>query len=358
MKIIACHLLNDYSGSPKVLMQLIKGWTKNRLNVTIVTSGKREGFLSDLNDVSYSYFWYKWSKNKIIRLVYFLLSQLFLFFKIIAIAHRNDIIYVNTVLPFGAALGGKLKGCRVIYHIHETSVSPAILKKFLFGTVQYTASEIIYVSNYLSNCEQIKKIKQHILYNAIEDEFHSKGIKTVNRNQEHKNILMICSLKKYKGVLEFIELARLNPLYNFKLVVNAQQTEVDTFFKEIMLPSNVLIYPVQNDTHPFYSWADIILNLSRKDEWIETFGLTVIEGMAYHLPAIVPPIGGIAELVENYKNGFLVDSSDISLLSEKLKEILNNKELYAAMKKNSASKINSFREEAFISKSLSILNIK
>ena len=43
MKIFAFHLLNDYSGSPKVLMQLIKGWTKNNLDVHLVTCKGRNG---------------------------------------------------------------------------------------------------------------------------------------------------------------------------------------------------------------------------------------------------------------------------------------------------------------------------
>jgi hypothetical protein len=51
MRVIAIHLLNDYSGSPKVLMQLLKGWTKNEFETHLFTCGGREGFLSDIPKV-------------------------------------------------------------------------------------------------------------------------------------------------------------------------------------------------------------------------------------------------------------------------------------------------------------------
>jgi len=37
---------------------------------------------------------------------------------------------------------------------------------------------------------------------------------------------------------------------------------------------------------------------------VETFGLTILEGMTYKLPAIVPPVGGVIELVEENKMVF------------------------------------------------------
>lgn len=355
MRIFACHLLNDYSGSPKVLMQLIKGWTENNIAVTVLTSSKRKGFLSGLDTVNYAPFWYQLAGNPFVRFIFLVMSQFFLLIKLLELAKKEDIIYINTVLPFGAAIAGKIKGCSVIYHVHETSIKPQLLKKFLFGCVKKFATDVVYVSNYLQRQENIADVKNHILYNAIEEEFYQIGKINYQSKHLHKNVLMICSLKRYKGVLEFVELASLNPAYDFKLVVNADQNEIEDFFRITFLPANLRIYPVQTNTHPFYSWADIVLNLSRTDEWIETFGLTILEGMAYGLPAIVPPIGGIAELVEENRNGALVDSLNLQHLSKRLGEILNNKNLYAEMEANSFSKINSFRENEFVKKSLAIL---
>ena len=168
MRVFAFHLLNDYSGSPKVLMQLLKGWASNGLDVTIVTSKGRKGFLSNVSGVKQAYFWYRFASNPMIRLLFLTTSQLILLLRFLPIVKKQDVIYVNTVLPFAAGILGKLKGCRVIYHIHETTMKPRILKKFLFGIAKLTASDIVYVSKYLAQNEMIKGKQIHVLYNAIE----------------------------------------------------------------------------------------------------------------------------------------------------------------------------------------------
>jgi L-malate glycosyltransferase len=347
MKIYAFHLLNDYSGSPKVLMQLVKSWTKNKLDVTLVTSGSRKGFLSDLEGAKYIHFWYKLAPNPFIRLFNLILSQFLLFAKLFFVVKRQDIIYINTVLPFGAALLGKMKGCRVIFHVHETTMKPAIFKKFLFGILKWTASEVIFVSNYLKEDLKLNEIKSQVIYNAIEDKFLETASKNNSTKEMSNNVLMICSLKEYKGVFEFVRLSQQLPDYHFRLVVNASENDIKDFFKNVVLPKNLEVFPTQTNTHPFYSWANVILNLSKPDGWVETFGLTIIEGMAYGLPAIVPTVGGITELISEGENGFKVDSTNLAELGKKLKWILGDRELYTKMRAESLRRIHSFSEEKF-----------
>jgi len=55
MRIIAVHLLNDYSGSPKVLLQAVKAFTKNNIETHLFTSAKRVGFLSNIPKVNYHF---------------------------------------------------------------------------------------------------------------------------------------------------------------------------------------------------------------------------------------------------------------------------------------------------------------
>jgi len=348
MKIIAVHLFNDYSGSPKVLGQLVNDWLKKGLKVSIVSSNS-EGFLSNTN-ADYYAIAYIFSTSKLIRLINYFKSQLITFYKVLSISKKNDIVYVNTVLPFGAALAGKIKGCKVIYHVHETSIKPVLLKKLLFKIVEYTADEIIYVSNYLYEKENIKNVTSHIVYNAIENSFLEIASQNRNKKEIRKNVLMVCSLKDYKGIPEYVKLVELNLDLEFKIVVNASQNDTHAYFKKFKSYSNLLIYSTQTNLHPFYQWADVILNLSRPNEWIETFGLTILEGMAYGLPAIVPPVGGITELIEDDINGFKIDGKDSLELSNKLNAILKSKEDYERLSAASIEKIEEFKEDAFFKK--------
>ncbi|CAA7195207.1 glycosyltransferase family 4 protein [Chryseobacterium potabilaquae] len=354
-RIVAIHLLNDYSGSPKVLMQLLKTWTKNDMNVHLYTSGGRKGFLSDIPNVKNHFFWYQFSPNSLIRIFNFFLSQFLLMVKLLLFLRKEDIVYINTVLPFGAAIAGKLIGCKTIYHIHETSVKPAIFKKFLFGIAKFTAKKIVFVSNYLLKQESLID-NQVLLYNVLESDFTEKADQYQQFEKEIPIILMICSLKVYKGVDEFLQLAERHNKYIFKLVVNASEKEIEEYFKEKKIPDNLQIYPTQTDTHPFYREASIIINLSHPDLWIETFGLTILEGMRYRLPAIVPPVGGTTELVKDGKNGFLIDSKNIDELSEKIHYLLSNSELYQSFSDASYETSQLFSETYFEKESMKIIS--
>lgn len=356
MRILAVHLLNDYSGSPKVLMQLLKGWNKNSIETHLFTCGGREGFLSNIPNVKAHFYWYRFSKNPIIRLIFFTISQILLGFKLLFILRKKDVLYINTVLPFGAGIVGKIIGCKVIYHIHETSMKPLILKKFLFGIVIWSASEVVYVSHFLAKQENIN-VKKNILYNVLEKNFIEQVKLNSNKQKNSKIVLMICSLKEYKGVNEFLTLAKSNSQFIFKLVVNANQSEIDYYFKNESLPSNLLVYPTQKDTHKFYREASILLNLSDVNLWVETFGLTVLEGMAYGLPTIVPPVGGVTELVEDGNNGYLINSKNIKLISEKINNLFENETLYNSMSNKAYCKSLHFGEEYFEKESLNIISI-
>ncbi|RDI10348.1 glycosyltransferase family 4 protein [Flavobacterium sp. AG291] len=355
MRVIAVHLLNDFSGSPKVLRQLLNGWAKRNVELHLFTCSGREGFLSDLPSVICHFYWYKFAKNPLIRLIFLFSSQILLAVKLVFFLNKDDVLYINTVLPFGAALAGKIRGVKVIYHIHETSMKPLLFKRFLFGIVRCSADDIVYVSEFLANQEPLD-VRKHIIHNVLEEEFIQKTSVSSNYSKHEKIVLMICSLKAYKGVNEFLKLAEMNSGYVFKLIVNASISEINDYFKNVEIPVNLLIYPTQINTHQFYDEAAMVLNLSDTKLWVETFGLTILEAMAYGLPTIVPPVGGVTELVDEGRNGFLIDSKNLSLLSATICRVLEDKELYNEMSKHAKDKSRDFNLDIFEQKSFNLLS--
>ena len=354
-RIIAAHLLNDFSGSPKVLKQLLNGWIYNGYEPHLFTSLHKKGFLSDIDGVSHHHAWYRFRSNPWLRLLFFGLSQGLLFFRLLFFLKRNDLVYINTVLPFGAALAGKIRGCRVIYHIHESTINPAILKWFLLKVVQWTARDVVYVSQYVANSHKLKTPRTHLLYNAIESSFLKKASKHL-KTQKPGKLLMVCSLRAYKGLFEYVELARNNTDYGFTLVINATQEEIDIFFEGTNLPENLCVFDAQTDLHPFYREADLVLNLSRPDGWIETFGLTIIEGMAYGLPAIVPPLGGITEVISEGETGYMADSRNQEVLQKAFNDVFKDDNHYFWLSNNARKRLALFTENEFRRKSLAIIS--
>jgi L-malate glycosyltransferase len=359
-KITFIHLYNDYSGSPLVLSNVIRGIKKYGYDCKIITSKKTEGFLSNIEGIEYSYFNYQFNQNKLIRLAFYFWSQIIIFFNIWNSRKEKSIIYINTLLPFGAALAGWLSNQKVIYHIHEISLKPLGLKVFLKRIAQFSSDYSIYVSEYLKTSEGLQNVKGETVYNALSEIF-TQTAESYKNNSNLKNedftVLMLCSLKKYKGIDEFVELARKLENINFIMVINSDQKSLDSYFKEFDLPANLQLFSSQKNVHPFYQKSHLVINLSHPDQWVETFGMTLLEGMYYGLPCIAPPIGGPTEIVEDAVNGFLIDQRHLDNIADKIIELSSNKALYKAFSRNASERSLEFKIDRNIGQIENILSI-
>ena len=79
-----------------------------------------------------------------------------------------------------------------------------------------------------------------------------------------------------------------------------------------------------------YKSSDLYINLAR----IESFGVTMVEGMASGLPVITFNTKGANEIVKNNYNGFVIPNKSIIKMAKKIKQIQNNKKLLSVMRKN------------------------
>ncbi|OGS71667.1 MAG: hypothetical protein A3F91_12435 [Flavobacteria bacterium RIFCSPLOWO2_12_FULL_35_11] len=348
-KIVCIHLLNGFTGSPNVLATVINGLFNENYDVTLLTSLNNKGFLSDVNCAQKINISYVFKKNIIGRLFQFLKFQ-FLATLLLLKRNRNAIVYLNTIQPFLPAILAKLRGNKVIYHIHEAYPKKSFFTSFLFFIVQITATKIICVSEYVLNQLDVKsKQKASVVYNSLPLEFYANQI-LKNEAVNQKQILMVSSAREYKGVFEFCKLALLLNEYNFVLVCDASKQEISELFKEYKNISNLQIVETQMDLHPFYAKSNLIMNLSNPSQIIETFGLTILEGMSYGLPCIIPPVGGITELVTEGINGYKVDSRKTEELINKIRLMLDNDAKYKEMSNEAIKMSKNFSFDVFMNK--------
>ena len=119
--------------------------------------------------------------------------------------------------------------------------------------------------------------------------------------------------EKVKKIEEFmpaiVSLLKKNP--NSEFLIAGDGSYLKTFEKNIKFiigpvahRINVLGYV--KDIHVLYSTADIVFYLSGLD----AFPRVILESMASSRPVIANPFGGIPEMIENEKNGFLVNNHE------------------------------------------------
>ena len=195
--IVYCHLLNDRSGSPTVLRATLDALNAREDGVLYVGSQGR-GVLEEAQ-VTTRHYWYRRSRYRVVTLFTYFASQLALY---LALSRARDIpanatVLVNTLLPFGAMLWGKRTGRRVVVHVHEVSITPVLLRRFLTYCAGRCASQLLYVSSDHRTRLQIDGPPFRIVPNPVSPELAVRAENCAPRpdSREVFKVLMLASLR-------------------------------------------------------------------------------------------------------------------------------------------------------------------
>lgn len=348
-KIIFFHLYNNYSGSPRVLLDVISV-VKNKYDITLITS-KTDGVLSNL-DVKKKLIPYNWTKNKILTLFKFIYAQLCFVFYAFFLAKKGTIFYINTQQPSVVGLVGKLLNVPVVFHVHESSSSQKYFGKFYRLIRECVNGHEIFVSQFIKEVEEVNKDKSHVIYNSTSKKIFNESLnyKYSPIKSDVFNVLMICSLRDYKGIPELFRVATLllnEEKIKFKLVVDASEKDIEEYFNLIIKPKNITIYSRTTNPEIYFKQSSLVLNLSRVDQWIETFGLTILEALNFGIPCIVPPVGGPIEIIDDGVNGYCISSYDVDIIASKIKDLSRDSEKCKQLSKQAKIKSEFFSQKKF-----------
>ncbi len=324
-KIVFFHPRNDFSGSTRVLANVIESQYAGQ-KVEVISMNYVDGFLSYLPNVRIIPIRLISIKKHQIPVITPLSWRFYAVFLAWKYVKHCEIFYINTLLPWYAAVVGRLHRKRIIYHVHEKFVvtSPEVrLAEYVFNHVR---AKRIFVSRYVQNCYPMRKDCESVVkYNTLPASFLRAVQIMPLEKRERNTVLMIASPLISKGIFTFIEVAKRLPHLSFRLVLSASTNEIVHFIGND-IPTNIEWWPAQRDIHPFLHTADIVLNLSIPSLWVETFGMTILEAMAYGIPAIVPNVGGPIEIVENRYNGYCIDVTDVDLVARTIEYALKKTE--------------------------------
>lgn len=316
------HPRNDYTGSTRVLANVIESEYSGQMVDVITNRNHDKGFLSELSNVHIinSGTLMPFGKKIPLFTSFAWRIQSFLFALLYGWCYKT--FYINTIVPFYVALVGRFYGKKIVYHIHEKFIRKTLSVRIMEWVFAHTEAHRIFVSEYTKKCYPVNPLcTSEVCYNHLGKQFLCQvRIKPIE-DRKRNTILMIASLSKIKGLSTFMAVAKLLPNFHFRLILSTDMRSIQAFFGE-SVPENIELIPAQSDIHPYLREADLILNLSNPFYWVETFGMTILEAMAYGVPAIVPNVGGPTELIVDGYNGYCVDVTDAKLVASKMKIML------------------------------------
>lgn len=218
---------------------------------------------------------------------------------------------------------------KIILHIHGGAFK------------EFTESNSNLVTSCISKVDVIIALSENWFYYFKEKYPNKKIVKVPNivasprpilRNKNNNYVteaVFLGLINKNKGIFDLLRIIHENRDYltgKFKLHIggNGETEKLCEYIKEYDM-SNLVIYEGwvnEKEKEQLLSNSDVFILPS----YIEGVPISILEAMSYKLPIISTTVGGIPEIVQHLKNGFLFSPGQHEKLFSYIKEIIENKE--------------------------------
>lgn len=238
-------------------------------------------------------------------------------------------------------IAGAIKNIPAVFTAHgwafTSGVSP--VKRIIYTAIEHMmlgiTSKVICVSEFdrqlakrwfLHNYNRIVTVHNGI----VDKKFISS---TVREYTLPLKLVSVARFSHQKNNMELIRVVeQINKLYSDSLQLNMVGdgpllSEAQAYVTSHKLGNDVHFLGSRTDVDDILNQNDIFCLISN----YEGLPISIIEAMRAGMPIIASDVGGVNELVQDGVNGFLIPRGNISELVEKLKYILDHKELIKSM---------------------------
>lgn len=222
------------------------------------------------------------------------------------------------------------------YGILETNIQKKISRtfKYLYNrkfrkSILPKFDHVVFISNYIANkITSLISLKNYsVIYNPLSPEFmKNDGLK----NFINKNIIFSGYVVEFKGIDILLkamkELLRYDKNFDLIIIGEGYLDKYKNMVNKLSLSKNVKFTgKIKNEeTVKYYDRSTLAVIPSL---CFETFGRTVIEGMARKCIAIATNRGGPAEIIKNGGNGFLFEKGNYKQLAKIIINLYQNQEM-------------------------------
>lgn len=238
---------------------------------------------------------------------------------------------------------------KILTTLHGTDVTLVGSQPIFRPLVRYSLNKtdaITCVSEFLyhSTIREFNPIKPvDVIYNFVDTSVYRRlelpELRSEFAKPTQKIILHISNFRPVKRVTDVVEaFYRIRKEVDSKLILvgdGPDMTKVEALVQKLRLEKDVFCLGNQISIVELLSIADIFLLTSE----MESFGLAVLEAMSCKLPVVCYNVGGLSEIVEEGKSGYLVGFGNIEEMAKKSIALLENKSKHLEFSQNARLRV-------------------
>jgi len=278
-------------------------------------------------------------KEKKIRAILVPFLFVALFFKLLIILPKYDIVHAHWLIPQGIVQSFFKKPYIVTGHGGDvTSLNKGIVKKLKERCLK-EATDVTTVSQYLSEYmrELETSCKPHIISMGVDLKMFGSKYRMDDffGQKEKKVILFVGRLAEKKGVTYLID--AMKKIENAILVIVGEGPLNNQLKKQALYKGDQIRFlgaKSHEELKTLLASADIFVapSITANNGDSEGLGLVLLEAMASGLPVVATRTGGIVQIIEDGINGFLVEEKNSMQLAEAISQILSDDKIIERFK--------------------------
>ena len=218
--------------------------------------------------------------------------------------------------------------------IRNAPENPSVMERVEAGL--YKLYPIVVGNSYASllSYKQSGRDGRYVLRNGVSDTFFEHTDKKVARKMAGlaENGFLICMIARMESSKDYFnylyaasETLKKCPECIFYLVGDGYlKSRLEQLALELDLKENVRFLGIRKDIQMILKGCDISILLSTDGESLSN---SIIESMATGTPVICSRSAGNSEIIENGRNGFLIDANDPNTIGKLILELKSNSKL-------------------------------
>jgi glycosyltransferase involved in cell wall biosynthesis len=342
------------TGAPIILLNLLE-WLKYNSEYDISVYLRQHGDIeNDFARITATYFP---KKENTLRFIFNkTVSKVFQSFHINKIPKKLlrqsfDLIYLNTVVSLDLApYLKKVFKCPIVCHVHENEYTiKNHFSQYMSGENLANVDHFIaaskstldnLVTHHAINPQKISLIYEFITMRKIKEQSVPPELIRKELGLSDEFVVGGSGLTTWrKGIDLFVQLVtvlnKLRPDCRIKFVwvgyvYREFSCQFDYEAKRLGITDKIIFTGIKSNPLDYFNLFDLFALTSREDP----FPLVAIEAGSLHKPIICfNNSGGMAELIENGKNGVIVPYNDVDEMAKKILQLMDNERLRIEMGK-------------------------